>query len=60
MRWHGSLWGDIIPSFCQISHTFDKISEMEILLTHNILKYLPQKINIDIGRFSNKLNMTIY
>ena len=37
-RDHFEAWyGDILPSFCQISHTFD---QREILLSHNILKYL--------------------
>ena len=36
----GEIW-DILPSFCQISHTSD---QREILLSHNILKYLNQNI----------------
>ena len=32
----GARYRDILPSFCQISHTFD---QREILLSHNILKY---------------------
>ena len=38
----GARYGHILPSFCQISHSFD---QREILLSHNILKYLNQKMN---------------
>ena len=36
----GARYMDILPSFCQISDTFD---QSEILLSYYILKYLPQK-----------------
>ena len=36
----GVRYRDILPSFCQISHTFE-----ERFLSHKSLKYLPQKIH---------------
>ena len=41
VRDHWARYWDIFPSFCQISYTFD---QREIILSHNILKYLPQEI----------------
>ena len=49
----GEIYGDIPSSFCQISHTFD---QREILLSHKILKYFPQKINWQMFQ----LKMTIW
>ena len=43
----GARYGDILSSFCQISHTFD---QGEILLYRNILKYLHQKIYWQIAQ----------
>ena len=37
----GARYGDILTSFCQISHTID---QKEILFSHDILKYLSEKI----------------
>ena len=46
----GVRYGDILTSFCQISHTF---GQREILLSNKILKYFPPKINWRIVQLKN-------
>ena len=40
----GARYGDILPYFCQISHTFVQRGYIRYHTPHNILKYFPQKI----------------